>query len=139
MESVSHKDWMALAVAEARRAAAEGEVPVGAIVVVENRVVGRGHNLTESRADATLHAEMVALRAASATLGRWRLQDAKLYVTLEPCPMCTGALLLARVAEVYFGWWDPRMGAMGSLFDLAAHPDLPHQIRVYPETCADEC
>lgn len=130
--------YMRAALDEARAAAAAGEVPVGAVIVVDNTIVARAHNEVEKESDATLHAEMLALRRASKALGRWRLDDATLYVTLEPCPMCLGALLHARVGKLCFGAWDPRQGAAGSLFNLAQHPGLPHSLEVIPEILARE-
>lgn len=128
---------MNVALDEARLGAAAGEVPVGAVVVHEGRIVAQAHNEVETEHDATLHAEILALRRASAKLGRWRLDDCSLLVTLEPCPMCIGAMVLARVRTLYFGAYDPRLGAVGSLFDLSAHPSFPHKIEVYPGLLAD--
>jgi tRNA(adenine34) deaminase len=130
--------FMQEALKEARRAADAGETPVGAVVVHEGEVVGRGHNLVEQSGKATRHAEIVALEDASVRLGRWRLNDASLYVTLEPCPMCIGAILLARFRTLYFGAYDPRQGAVGSVFDLSNHPGLPNKIEVVPELLAEE-
>ncbi len=110
--------WMDVAIAEAKMAEEQGDVPVGAVVVVGDRIVGRGHNSTESLQDPTAHAEVIALSAASATLGTWRLTDATLYVTLEPCPMCAGAIILARVKRVVFGAKEPKFGAGGSVVNL---------------------
>ena len=121
--------FMREALAEAEQALTVGEVPVGAVVVRQGQIVGRGHNEVEAGQDATAHAEILALRRASATLGRWRLDDCALYVTLEPCSMCIGAMVLARLTELYFAAPDPKQGACGSLFDLSAHPELPHSIK----------
>ncbi|MFN8390093.1 MAG: tRNA adenosine(34) deaminase TadA [Bdellovibrionota bacterium] len=129
---------MHAALEEARKAEKLGEVPVGAIVVVENNIVATAFNEVEAGQDATLHAEMLALKRASAKLGRWRLDDATVYVTLEPCSMCIGAMILSRVKNLYFGAWDPRQGAVGSLFDLSQQPQLPHKITVYPEVLKSE-
>ena len=126
------------ALAEARKASALGEVPIGAVVVMNGRIVARAHNEVELRRDATAHAELLALQQASAALGSWRLEHASLVVTMEPCSMCLGAMILSRVSELYFGCWDPKQGAAGSLFDLSNHPKLPHAIKVYPELLAEE-
>jgi len=117
---------MRLAQEEAELAMREGEVPVGAVIVQGDRLLSRAHNRCEKDHDATAHAEMLAIRAASAVLGRWRMEDCTLYVTLEPCPMCTGALINARIGRVVFAARDARAGAMGSLVDL---PSYPLQIR----------
>ncbi|MDZ7294583.1 MAG: tRNA adenosine(34) deaminase TadA [candidate division KSB1 bacterium] len=119
-----HENWMEQAFREAEKALAKGEVPVGAVVVYEGRVIGRGHNLVETLQDPTAHAEMLALTAAANALASWRLNDAVLYVTLEPCPMCMGALLLARISSLVYGATDPRYGACGSVLDLAACKEL---------------
>ncbi len=119
-----HETWMEQAFREAEKALAKGEVPVGAVVVYEGRVIGRGHNLVETLQDPTAHAEMLALTAAANALASWRLNDAVLYVTLEPCPMCMGAVLLARVARLVYGARDARYGACGSIVDLAACKEL---------------
>jgi tRNA(adenine34) deaminase len=130
---------MALALDEARAAAGEGEVPVGAVVVSgDGEVIGRGRNRTVGTADPTAHAEVLAIRQAASTLGV-RLVGATLYATLEPCPMCAGAIILARVAEVYFGAFDPKAGACGTLMNLLEDPRLNHQPAVSPGLCADEC
>jgi tRNA(adenine34) deaminase len=137
-ETVNHEDAMAEALVEARVAGAAGDVPVGAVVVVAGRIVGRGHNRREASADPTAHAEMLALRQAAAALGRWRLRDAAVYVTLEPCPMCAGALVAARVASVVFGAVDPKAGACGSLYNLCTDPRLNHEVAVTPGVLAEE-
>jgi tRNA(adenine34) deaminase len=122
--------WMELAVEEARRAAAAGEVPVGAVVVHAGEVVARAHNLRESARDPLAHAELLALRAAAAALGRWRLHGCTLYVTLEPCPMCAGAVVNARIDRLVFGARDPRAGAVGSIMDIVRDPRLNHRAEV---------
>ncbi len=126
------------AISEARGALASGEVPVGAVVVREGEIVARGSNRTIRDQDATMHAELVALRAASAALGRWRLDDCTLYVTLEPCAMCAGAIVLARVARVVFGAWDEKAGMAGSVGDLLRHPRLNHRPQVSGGVLAEE-
>ncbi|MEL6187322.1 MAG: tRNA adenosine(34) deaminase TadA [Myxococcota bacterium] len=122
--------FMAEALALAREAAGEGEVPVGAVVVVGGVIVGRGRNRREADHDPLAHAETLALRDAAQHLKRWRLHDATLYVTLEPCPMCAGALVNARVRELVFGARDPRAGAVRSLFEIADDVRLNHRVRV---------
>lgn len=122
--------WMEQALAEARAAAGEGEVPVGAVVICDGRVIGRGRNACERLQDATAHAEMVAITAASQALGSWRLEDCTLYVTLEPCPMCMGAALNARVRRVVYGAREPKAGACGSVVDLGAPAGFNHRIAV---------
>jgi tRNA(adenine34) deaminase len=129
---------MAIALEEAARAAAEGEVPVGAVVISGGQLVARRHNERESRRDPTAHAELLALRDASAVLNSWRLVDATLVVTLEPCPMCAGAMLASRVSRVVFGAADPRAGACGSLYNLCADPRLNHEIEVTSGVGAEE-
>jgi len=123
-------DFMREALALARQAAEAGEVPVGAVVVCEGRVVGRGANRPISGRDPTAHAEIVALREAARTLDNYRLPGCELYVTLEPCAMCAGALVLARVHRVVFGAWDPKAGMVGSVADLLRHPRLNHRPEV---------
>lgn len=138
-EQLSASEFMREALRQAELAAQAGEVPVGAVVVYDGRIIARAHNEVEKGRDATLHAEILACRRASEALGRWRLDGCALYVTLEPCSMCIGALVLARVPELYFGAWDPRQGAAGSLFDLSSNPFLPHKIEVFPEILKAEC
>jgi tRNA(adenine34) deaminase len=133
-------EWaMGLALDEAQVARAEGEVPVGAVVLVGGRVVARGHNQRESTKDPTAHAELSAIRAAAATLGRWRLDDATVVVTLEPCGMCAGAMVNARIARVIFGAADPKWGSCGSLYNLGADPRLNHEFEVVAGVRAHEC
>ncbi|MEW6298959.1 MAG: tRNA adenosine(34) deaminase TadA [Thermodesulfobacteriota bacterium] len=122
--------WMAEALQEALRAETAGEVPIGAVVVRDDRVIGRGHNAPISLTDPTAHAEMQALRAAARAVGNYRLVGATVYVTVEPCLMCMGALLHARVRRLVFGCADPKGGAAGSLYDAAHDPRLNHQIEV---------
>ena len=121
---------MAIALAEAAKAAADGDVPVGAVVVVGGEVVAARHNERERTGDPTAHTELLALREAAAARGDWRLVDATLVVTLEPCPMCAGAAVAARVRRLVFGAPDPRAGACGSLYNLCADPRLNHEVDV---------
>ncbi len=130
---------MELALEEAKAAAARGEVPVGALIIRGDEILGRSGNEVEQTPDASAHAEILAIRAASLRLGVWRLDDTKLIVTLEPCPMCISAVVLARIPEVYFGAADPRLGACGSLFDLSSHPTLPHHPKVFSGVLEQEC
>lgn len=122
--------WLALALDEARAAAQAGEVPVGAVVVCEGREVARAQNRMERDGDATAHAEVLALRAAARTLGDARLVECTLYVTLEPCAMCAGAIVLARIGRVVFSAWDDKAGMAGSVGDLLRHPKLNHRPQV---------
>ncbi len=120
------------ALREAEAAAAEGEVPVGAVAVADGAVVGRGRNRREAARDPTAHAEMAALKAASGTLGRWRLSGVTLYVTLEPCAMCAGAAVLARIDRLVYGAKDPKAGAAGSLYNIVVDARLNHRMAVTP-------
>jgi tRNA(adenine34) deaminase len=122
---------MLTALEEAERGAHEGEVPVGALVIRENRVIGVGHNLPIAMRDPTAHAEIIAIREACAYLGEYRLDDASLHVTLEPCVMCVGAVINARIARVYYGARDEKAGALGSVYDIGRDGRLNHRIEVY--------
>jgi tRNA(adenine34) deaminase len=130
---------MRLALREAARAVEHDDIPVGAIVVREGEVIAVGHNERELRADPTAHAEMIALRAAARAIGSWRVLDSVLYVTLEPCAMCAGAIVLARVPRVVFGTTDPKAGAAGSVLDVLAEPALNHRPQVESGLLAQEC
>jgi tRNA(adenine34) deaminase len=130
---------MALAVAEAEAAAAHDDVPIGAVVVVDGEVVAAGHNRREVDADPTAHAEILALREAARARGSWRLDGATLYVTLEPCAMCAGALVLARIDRVVFGADDPKAGAVGALWDIPRDPRLNHRVEVVRGVRGEEC
>jgi tRNA(adenine34) deaminase len=131
---------MALALAEARRAVATGDVPVGAVVVDRDGVVlGTGRNEREATGDPLAHAEVVALRAAAETRGAWRLDDCTLVVTLEPCVMCAGAVLAARIPRLVFGAWDDKAGAVGSVLDVIRDRRVPHEVEVVAGVAADEC
>jgi tRNA(adenine34) deaminase len=138
MATPEHEAAMTVALEEASLALAHGDVPVGAVVLVDGEVVARRHNERELTGDPTAHAEVLALRDAAAALGRWRLDDATLLVTLEPCPMCAGAALGARLATVVFGAPDLKGGAMGSLYNLGTDPRLNHEVQVVPGVQADE-
>ena len=138
MKPATDSDWMRRALLLARRAAEEGEVPVGALLVVDNEIVGEGWNRPIASSDPTAHAEIVALRAGAATLRNYRLATATLYATLEPCAMCMGAVLNARVARVVFGAWDAKAGACGSVIDLSREPRLARGVDVFGGVCSEE-
>src|SRR5437764_13919006 len=131
--------FMRLALREAARALEHDDVPIGAVVVQEGEVIGAAHNEREVRADPTAHAELIALREAARAIGSWRVLDAVMYVTLEPCAMCAGAIVLARVPRVVIGATDPKAGAAGSVFDILAEPRLNHRPAVAAGLLADEC
>lgn len=133
------QDYMAAAIELAREAGAAGEVPVGAVVVLDGAIVGRGYNQPIGRADPTAHAEVMALRDAATRIGNYRLPGASLYVTLEPCVMCAGAIMHARIARVVFGARDPKTGAAGSVVDLFAEDRLNHHAEIQGGIRAEEC
>ncbi len=137
--ATDHSFYMNEALAEAREALALREVPIGAVIVRGDEIVGRGHNRTESSKDPRAHAEMLAIGEACKKLGGWRLPGCRLYVTAEPCAMCAGAILLARIEEVYIGVMDPKAGACGSLFDLLEDPRLNHQAKVCRGLLEEDC
>jgi tRNA(adenine34) deaminase len=130
--------FMFAALQEAEKAFEEKEVPVGAVVVKDNKIIGRGYNQVERLKDATAHAEMIALTAASNYLGNWRLTECSIYVTLEPCVMCTGALLASRINELFFATFDSKFGACGSVYNLAEDGKTNHKIKVYSGIYAEE-
>jgi tRNA(adenine34) deaminase len=131
--------FMRLALREAERALEHEDVPIGAVVVRDGEVIAAGHNERELRQDPTAHAEILALREAARALGVWRVLDSVLYVTLEPCAMCAGAIVLARVPRVVYGCADPKAGAAGSVLDVLAEPRLNHRPDVAGGLLADEC
>lgn len=131
--------FMRLALQEAERAFAEDEVPIGAVIVRDQRVVASAHNQREQLRDPTAHAEMIALTQAAAALESWRLENCTLYVTLEPCPMCAGAIVLARVPRVVYGAADPKAGAVDSLYRLLSDARLNHQAEVVPGLLRAAC
>lgn len=137
--SADDEQFMHEALAAARSAAAAGEVPVGAVAVVDGHVVARAGNGPIGACDPTAHAEILVLRRAAAELGNYRLGDVTLYVTLEPCPMCVGALVHARVARLVYGAADPKSGAAGSVFDLATAPEHNHHMMVTAGVLAEPC
>jgi tRNA(adenine34) deaminase len=130
--------WMRLALREAERALEHDDVPVGAVVVHDGELIGAGHNERELRQDPTAHAEMIALREAASALGSWRLLDTVLYVTLEPCAQCAGAIVLGRVPRVVYGTPDPKAGAAGSVLDVLAEPRFNHRPEVASGLLAEE-
>lgn len=121
---------MAAALEEAEQAFAKGEIPIGAVIVKDGEIIGRGHNLKETEKDPTLHAEIVAIRDAARNLGTWRLTGTTIYVTIEPCPMCAGALVQARIRRLVYGADDLKAGAVGSLWDIVRDPRLNHRLEV---------
>src|SRR5512138_1448254 len=135
---MDHETWMREALALAREAGERGEVPVGAVAVCDGRIVGRGANARESAHDPTAHAELLAVQDAARTLGRWRLTGVTVYVTLEPCAMCAGAMVLARIDRLVLGANDPKAGAVGSLMDLSQDPRLNHRFPVERGVLGDE-
>ena len=139
MASAAHLPFMAEAIAEARRAEAESEVPVGAVAVADGRIVGAGHNRPIGQSDPTAHAEILAIRAAAATLKTYRLNAVSIYVTLEPCVMCVGAMLNARIARVVYGARDDKAGALGSVYDIGRDGRLNHRFEVVGGVMESEC
>ncbi len=131
--------FMRAALAEARAAFDDGEVPIGAVVAQGERIIGRGHNQRELLSDPTAHAEMLALTAASSQMGSWRLDDCTMYVTLEPCCMCAGAIVAARLGRLVFGATDPKAGACVSLFTIPNDPRLNHDTQMYGDVLGDAC
>lgn len=138
MQEGKYQSFMRQALALAGEAAARGEVPVGAVVVHEGRVIAQGSNQREARQDPTAHAELMAIREAASRLGTWRLDGCSIFVTLEPCPMCAGAMVLARIERCVFGASDPKGGFLGTLGDLSVHPGLNHHFEVVSGILAEE-
>lgn len=139
MERAEQEFFMREALKEAEKAKSMGEVPIGAIVVRDGIIIGRGHNARETTQDATTHAEMQAIRQANKNLENWRLEDAEIFVTLEPCPMCTGALILSRVKKVYYGASDLKAGTAGTLMNLLEDERFNHQAVVEKGLLEEEC
>ncbi len=135
----SHEYWMAKALTEAGKAAQKCEVPIGCVIVHQNKIIARSHNLRETNQDPAAHAELLAIRKAARKLQSWRLLDTTLYVTLEPCLMCAGAIILARIPQVVFGCHDPKAGATGSLYDLSSDNRLNHSFQVVSGVKSEEC
>jgi len=138
MATTEHENYMRIALEEAELGAAEGEVPVGAVVVHEGNLLARNHNRKEFLGDPTAHAEILALQAAASAIGHWRLIDADLYVTLEPCAMCAGAMVQGRIRRCVFAAEDPKAGAAGSLFNLLQDPRLNHRVEIVSGILRDE-
>ena len=138
MSPEQHEHFMHLALREAQQAFDEGEVPVGAVVIFEDRIIGRGHNQTEGLHDATAHAEMIALSAAYNHFGDWRLENCTLVCTLEPCPMCAGAAMLSRIKTIVYGASDPKFGACGSIIDIPTEKRFNHELEVVGGIMEDE-
>ena len=134
-----HDYWMALAIAEAAKARNKDEVPIGCVIVRDGKIIARGHNLRESSQDPSAHAELIAIRKAARKFNSWRLLDTTLYVTLEPCIMCMGAIILARIPTVVFGCHDPKGGAAGTLYDLSDDPRLNHRVELVARVLEGEC
>lgn len=135
----SDQPWMTLALAEAARAEAEDEVPIGCVIVLNGKVISAAHNQREQLQDPTAHAEILALKAGAAALGSWRLEDCTLYVTLEPCPMCAGAIVQARIPRVVYGCADPKAGACDTLYRITSDDRLNHRCIVTGGVLAAEC
>lgn len=139
MANRSDEYWMGEAIRRAVRGAARGEVPIGAVIVQGGRIIGSGYNLRETANDPTAHAEMIAIRRAASRAGGWRLNGATLYVTLEPCVMCMGAIILSRIDRLVFGCHDPKAGACGSLYDLSSDRRLNHRFPFVSGVREEEC
>ena len=139
MELQEKEFFMREALKEAQKAYDQAEVPIGAVVVLNGEIIGRGHNLREKEQDATLHAEIKAIRQANQHLGSWRLEDCELFVTLEPCPMCSGAMILARMKKVIFGAFDPKAGTAGTFMNLLQDSRFNHQVEVEQGVLEEEC
>jgi tRNA(adenine34) deaminase len=131
--------YMSLAIEEAQKAAAKGEVPIGAVIVHEGEIIARAHNLRETTQNAVMHAELLAIQEACQKIGNWRLENSKLYVTLEPCPMCAGAILQSRIPRVIYGARDAKAGSVDSLYRLLNDERFNHQCDVTESVMADEC
>ena len=139
LASAADRRFMQAALQEAACAAREGEIPVGAVIVLQGRIVARAHNRREQDRDATAHAELLAIREACRRLGRWRLTDACRYVTLEPCPMCAGAIVQARIPRVYIGAMNPKAGCAGSVLNILEEKGFNHQVETHRGLLGEEC
>ena len=131
--------FMKEALLEAKKAFDKGEVPVGAVIVKDGNIIGRGHNLTETKKDPTAHAEILAIKQAAESVGGWRLLDCDLYVTVEPCAMCAGAVVLARINRIYIGAMDPKAGACGSLMNIPQDERLNHYVEIHTGILENDC
>jgi tRNA(adenine34) deaminase len=134
-----HRDWMRVALIQAQTAFEQGEVPIGAVIVHDGQVIAVGHNEKEQRNDPTAHAEILAIQRAAKVLGKWRLTDAALYVTLEPCPMCAGAIIQSRLKQIVYGSADTKGGAIGSVMNVLDHTLWNHQVDVVAGVMEKEC
>ncbi|MDT8419909.1 MAG: tRNA adenosine(34) deaminase TadA [Desulfuromonadales bacterium] len=139
MDPQLDEQFMRAALAEAAIARSKDEVPIGAVIVHAGRIIGRGHNLRETSNDPTTHAEMVAIRQAAEQIGHWRLLETTLYVTLEPCVMCMGAIILARIPRLVYASRDPRAGAVGSIYDFSRDERFNHRVEVTEGVLGEEC
>lgn len=136
---MQHSDYMQIAIQEAELAVKQGEIPVGAVLVVNGKIIAKAHNQRETTCDATAHAEILAIREACAKLQNWRLTGADLYVTLEPCPMCAGAIVNARISRVIYGVADSKAGGVDSLFNIVNNKNLDHRVEILSGICENEC
>lgn len=136
---MTDEDYMRLALQEADCAAQKGEIPIGAVLVLEGEVVAKAHNMRETWQDATAHAEVVVIQEACKKLARWRLDDAILYVTVEPCPMCAGAIVNSRIRKVVYGCTDTKAGGVESIFNILSNPSLNHKPEIISGICENEC
>ncbi len=136
---MTDEQYMAAAINEARKAEKYGEIPIGCIIVCDDEIVGRGHNLRERIPDATAHAEIIAIRDACQQLGRWRLNGCTLYVTVEPCPMCAGAIVHSRIDRLVYGADDNKTGAVYSIMNITTHPALNHEVEIRAGVCEETC
>ncbi|MCX8064938.1 MAG: tRNA adenosine(34) deaminase TadA [Candidatus Hydrogenedentes bacterium] len=139
MLAPTHEYYMREALKEAQKAYKEGEVPVGCVIVYEQTIIGRGYNQREKLQDPTAHAEILAITSAALALKSWRLENTRMYVTLEPCPMCAGAIILARIPELYFGAYDPKAGCCGSILNIVKDNRFNHNPLVISGICEEEC
>lgn len=135
IDPTQDETFMRMALEQAALAPESGEVPIGAVLIHQGQVLARAHNLRETRQDPTAHAEILVIQEAAEKLGTWRLIDCTLYVSLEPCPMCAGAIVQSRIARTVFGAWDPKTGACGSLMDIPTDPRLNHRVMVAGGLC----
>ncbi|WP_240376348.1 tRNA adenosine(34) deaminase TadA [Bacillus piscicola] len=133
------RSWMQKAIAQARTAELDGEVPIGCVIVYQNRIIGCGYNRRETHQSALAHAELIAIQEACRTLGSWRLEDCTLYATLEPCPMCAGAIVQARIPRVVFGAADPKAGCAGTIMNVLEEDRFNHRCEVIRGVLEDEC
>jgi len=136
---MSEELFMKEALKEAKKALNKLEAPIGAVIVKDGKIIARGYNLRETKQDSTLHAEIVAIKRACKKLGSWRLEECDIYITLEPCPMCAGAILQSRIRNVFFGAYDPKAGAAGSLINLLENDSFNHKSNVYGGILENEC